>query len=97
MINAQAKDGYRLVSRSLDISATKKNGLLFMKDSEELDVGEFKVFSEDIFSNTPILKYLDKRFNQQGQIGWLYTNAEFVNANNPKSIQADLNDFQIIE
>ena len=68
-----------------------------MKDSEELDVGEFKVFSEDIFSNTPILKYLDKRFNQQGQIGWLYTNAEFVYTNNPKSIQADLNDFQIIE
>ena len=97
MINAQAKDGYRLVSRSLDISATKKNGLLFMKDSEALDVGEFKVFSEEIFSNTPILKYLNKRFNQQGQIGWLYTNAEFVYTNNPKSIQADLNDFQIIE
>ncbi len=70
MINAQAKDGYRSVSRSLDISATKKNGLLFMKDSEELDVGRIEsIFRRGLFSNTPILKYLDKRFNQQGQTG----------------------------
>ncbi|OOV84125.1 hypothetical protein B1201_02525 [Acinetobacter sp. ANC 5600] len=97
MIDEQAKDGYRLVSRALDMSSTTKNGMLFMKDSENTNVGEFKVFSETVFATSTFNDVLLKRLQQQGQLGWLYTSGQLLFANNPKHLQTELSDFNLID
>ncbi|RKG32790.1 hypothetical protein D7V32_04810 [Acinetobacter tianfuensis] len=97
MLDEQAKEGYRLVSMSLDMSSTNKNGLLFMKDSENTNVGEFKVFSEKVFRNLTFNDVLAQRLNQQGTLGWLFTNGQSMYATNPKSLQTDLSDFNLID
>ena len=97
MIDEQAKEGYRMVSRSLDMSSTTKNGLLFMKDSENTNVGEFKVFSETVFGTSTFNDVLLKRLNQQGQLGWLFTNSQLIFTTQPKNLQTDLVSFQLID
>ncbi len=92
MIDQQAKEGYRLVSRALDMSWTTKNGILFMKNSgETLMSVSFKVFLVKLsFATSTFNDVLLKRLQQQGQFGWLYTSGQLLSANDPKHLQTEL-------
>lgn len=96
LINQQSKEGYRLISSKISLSNTSNDNHLFMKDSEDTILPEYKVFSDsivspDLNSSEPVLADIKNRLSAQSQHGWFMTQNPNVYSNSAVAIQTELN------
>ncbi len=98
LLTEQSKDGYRLISSSIDLSNSNKDNLLFMKDSENTTVIENKLFRDSVLAMdtdfvTPSKDEVQHRLEEQGKHGWFMTQESGLYTQSAANVQTEINRF----